>query len=104
MLVTPFPPQSLENTLALQIFNKEAARRGLSDRVDLRFREDLLHAKTALLDGEFLIAGSQNLHYGEYGDGQGLAEYNFGIVDPGAIEQYRRLFEYYWEETSLLPP
>lgn len=103
ILLTPFPIQSVENVLAMEIMNTEAANRGLSDRMELRLREDLLHAKTAFLDGEFLVIGSQNLHYGAYTEGDGLAEYNIAIVDPGAFDEYRRMFEYYWEETSLPP-
>ena len=62
----------------------------------MRFFDDLLHAKNALVDGEFLIIGSQNLHHSAFGTGGGLAEYSLGTSDPEAIEQFKRMFEHYW--------
>ncbi len=97
MLLTPFPMQNFDNNIAMGIFNAEAVLRGVDDRVELRWFDDLLHAKTALIDEEFLIVGSQNLHYSAFGEGGGLSEYNIGTSDPDAIEQFQKMFEYYWE-------
>ncbi len=97
VLLTPFPIQNIDNNIAMGIFNAEAVLRGVDDRVELRWFDDLLHAKTALIDEEFLIVGSQNLHYSAFGEGGGLSEYNIGTSDPDAIEQFQKMFEYYWE-------
>ena len=97
ILLMPYPIQSVENVIAMEIFSTEARSRGLEDRVELRFFDDLLHAKSALVDGAFLIIGSQNLHHSAFGTGKGLAEYSLGTSDPAAIAQFRRMFEHYWE-------
>ncbi len=97
VLLTPFPIQNIDNNIAMEIFNAEAVLRGVDDRVELRWFDDLLHAKTAFIDDEFLIVGSQNLHYSAFGKGGGLSEYNIGTSDPDAIEQFQKMFEYFWE-------
>jgi len=48
-----------------------------------------------LVDDEFLVAGSQNFRYSAYGD-SGLTEFNIAIDDSQA------LFEYYWEQGTLM--
>ena len=65
--------------------------------VEVRKFPGELHAKTALIDEEFLIIGSQNYNYSAFGDGDGLAEYSFGTNDAEAIEDYLKMFEYYWD-------
>ena len=97
ILLTPYPIQIVENIIASDILLKEANARGVSDQVEVRYFSDLLHAKTALIDEEFLIVGSQNLHHSAFGEGEGLSEYNLGTSDPEAIAQYQRWFESYWE-------
>jgi phosphatidylserine/phosphatidylglycerophosphate/cardiolipin synthase-like enzyme len=97
ILLTPYPIQIVENIIASQILLQEADARGLSDRVEVRYFSDLLHAKNALIDEEFLIVGSQNLHHSAFGEGEGLSEYNLGTSDPEAIAQFQRMFEYYWD-------
>jgi len=101
ILLSPYPIQNVENMIAMEIFNQEAAARGLSDRVEIRWFDDLLHAKNALIDEEFLIVGSQNLHHSAFGEGTGLSEYNIGTSDPDAIEQFQKMFEYFWERGAL---
>ncbi len=101
IVVTPYPSQHFENIIAIKIFIEEAARRGLSDRVEFRLLEDLLHSKSALIDGEFLIIGSQNLHWSAFGVDKGLSEYNLGVGDPDAAEQYRSFFEHLWERATV---
>lgn len=97
ILLSPYPIQNVENLIAMEIFNQEAAARGISDRVEIRWFDDLLHTKNALIDEEFLIIGSQNLHHSAFGEGGGLSEYNIGTSDPDAIEQFQKMFEYFWE-------
>jgi len=99
IVLTPYPSQSIENVIAMEIFNKEAVERDIARRVEIRMFEDLLHTKSALIDGEFLIVGSQNLHWSAYGVDNGLSEYSLGIGDPGAAEQYQDFFDYLWERS-----
>ncbi|MFA9406229.1 MAG: phospholipase D-like domain-containing protein [Anaerolineales bacterium] len=97
ILLSPYPIQNVENLIAMEIFNQEAAARGISDRVEIRWFDDLLHTKNALIDEEFLIIGSQNLHHSAFGEGTGLSEYNIGTSDPDAIVQFQKMFDYFWE-------
>ncbi|UCG23832.1 MAG: hypothetical protein JSW55_17115, partial [Chloroflexota bacterium] len=96
ILLTPYPIQSVENVIAMEIFNKDAAERGLARRVEIRMLDDLLHSKSVLIDGEFVVVGSQNLHWSAFGKDNGLSEYSLGAADPGAAEQYQRFFDYLW--------
>jgi cardiolipin synthase len=100
LLLTPYPSQNIENVIAAEIFLQEAADRGLADQVELRFFDTFLHSKSALIEDEFLIMGSQNLHYSAFERGEGLAEYNLGTSDPMAVEQYKRMYEYYWDRSE----
>ncbi len=99
IVLTPYPIQSVENVIAMEIMNKEAAERGLSRTVEIRMLDDLLHSKSAMIDGEFVIVGSQNLHWSAYGEGNGLSEYSLGVDDPGAGEQYKRFFDFLWDRS-----
>lgn len=101
ILLTPYPSQNIENVVAAEIFLQEAADRGLTEQVELRFFDAFLHSKSALIEGEFLIMGSQNLHYSAFERGEGLAEYNLGTSDPMATDQYRRMYEYYWDRSEI---
>jgi hypothetical protein len=96
IILTPYPIQSVENVIAMEIFNKEAAARGIADRVEIRLYDDLLHSKSALIDGDLVIIGSQNLHWSGIGPGVGLNEYNLGVGDADAAEEYRLFFDYIW--------
>jgi cardiolipin synthase len=49
-----------------------------------------------LIYDEFLVVGSQNLHYSAFGGGA-LTEYSLGVTDPQAIEDYQRMFDYMWD-------
>ena len=81
----------------MEIFNQEAAERGLGQSVEIRMLDDLLHSKSALIDGDFVIVGSQNLHWSAFGPDNGLSEYSLGAADPAAAGQYQRFFDYLWE-------
>ncbi|UCG23122.1 MAG: hypothetical protein JSW55_13280 [Chloroflexota bacterium] len=97
ILLTPYPTQNIENIIAMEIFNHELAERGLGRNVEIRMYDHLLHSKSALIDGEFVIVGSQNLHWSAFGEENGLNEYNLGVGDQAAADQYRRFFDYMWE-------
>jgi cardiolipin synthase len=93
----------VEATIGMRIFLDEAARRGVSDRIELRFFNGWMHFKSVLVDDQFLVVGSQNFHYSAFGKNTGLAEYNLGTDDPQAIEDYKRFFEYQWERAVPVP-
>ena len=69
---------------------------GLADKVQIRYKDGYIHAKTVLIDDELLVVGSQNLHAGAFGDG-GLTEYSIAVDNPQAIEEYKAYFEHYWD-------
>ena len=86
----------LENRAAIQVLTDELKKRGLEDFVEIRFFNGRVHAKTALIDQELLIVGSQNFHYSSWGDG-GLNEFGVATDDPEAIALYQKMFDYHWE-------
>lgn len=86
----------MENRVGLKILQDELDRLGISDRVDVRFFDGRLHAKSVLIDKQLLIIGSQNLHYSSFGEG-GLLEFNAATTAPEAIETYQKMFDYYWQ-------
>jgi cardiolipin synthase len=100
LIIYPQPLNGIENAVANDALLNELENRGLRDQVEIRFLEELMHYKTALIDDEFLIVGSQNFHYSAYGKGNGLSEYSLGTDDPQAIEDYQRLFDYKWERST----
>lgn len=87
----------IENRVAIQVFANELKKRGLEDFVEFRFFNGRVHAKTALIDQELLIVGSQNFHYSSWGE-RGLNEYSVATDDPEAIALYQKMFDYYWEQ------
>ena len=72
-------------------------KRGLEDLVEIRFIDGRVHMKSTLIDQEFLIVSSQNFHYSYFGE-KGLLEFVVGSDDPGAIETYLNMFDYFWEQ------
>ncbi len=87
----------LENRVAGNVLQAELERRGLGDRVELRFYNGKLHAKSTLIDARMLIIGSMNMHYSSWGE-KGLTEYALATNAPEAIEEYQALFETKWAE------
>jgi len=87
----------LENRVAGNVLLGELERRGLSDRVELRFYHGKLHAKSTLIDDQLLIIGSMNMHYSSWG-AEGLTEYSLATNTPAAIAEYQALFETKWAE------
>lgn len=88
----------LENRVTAMILYPELVKRGLEDRVELRFFDGRVHAKSGLIDDTLLIIGSQNFQYSAWGQGGGLGENMITTNDPEAIAEYRTLFETKWEE------
>jgi cardiolipin synthase len=99
LILNPLPLNGIEAAVAYDVFIHELENRGLRDQVEIRFfDEGPVHYKTTLIDDEFLVVGSQNFHYSAYGQGTGLSEYSLGTNDLKAIEDYRQLFDYQWEQ------
>jgi phosphatidylserine/phosphatidylglycerophosphate/cardiolipin synthase-like enzyme len=87
----------LENRVGLDILEKELDRRGLNDLVEVRFFDGRVHMKTALVDRQLLIVGSQNFHYSSFSEG-GLLEFGAATEDEAAIQSYEEMFAYYWAQ------
>ena len=88
----------LENRVTAMLLYPELVRLGLEDRVELRFFNGRTHSKSALIDDAILIIGSQNFQYSAWGKGGGLGENMITTSDPGAIAEYKTLFETNWAE------
>lgn len=86
----------LENRVGVNVLMTELERLGYSDRVDVRFYDGKLHAKSTLIDDSLLIIGSQNMHYSAWGVG-GLTEHSLTTNAPVAIDEYKTMFETKWE-------
>ncbi len=104
VLTTDVNMNGIENSVAIETFRKELARRGLSDLAEFRYYTGRMHTKAFVVDGQFLVVGSQNFHYSAWGDGSGLVEYNLATDSPAAIADFRRAFDYYWKQgTPAIP-
>jgi phosphatidylserine/phosphatidylglycerophosphate/cardiolipin synthase-like enzyme len=88
----------LENRVGIDMLEKELARLGLSDLVEVRFFNGRVHMKSALIDGQLLFVGSQNFHYSSFSPG-GLLEFVTATDSQRAIEEYQKMFEYYWQQS-----
>jgi cardiolipin synthase len=97
VLTTDVNMNGIENSVAIETFRKELARRGLSDLAEFRYYTGRMHAKAFLVDDQFLVVGSQNFHYSAWGDDRGLVEYNLATNSPAGASDFRRAFEYYWQ-------
>jgi phosphatidylserine/phosphatidylglycerophosphate/cardiolipin synthase-like enzyme len=86
----------LENRVGIGILNSELARLGLEDSVEVRFFDGRVHMKSALIDRQLLIVGSQNFHYSSFSSG-GLLEFVAATESEAAIQTYEEMFEYYWQ-------
>jgi phosphatidylserine/phosphatidylglycerophosphate/cardiolipin synthase-like enzyme len=86
----------IENRIGYQILMGELERNGLSDYLELRYFDGRLHTKSALIDQQLLIVGSQNLHYSSFGEA-GLLEFGAATESSQAIQNYQAMFNYYWE-------
>jgi phosphatidylserine/phosphatidylglycerophosphate/cardiolipin synthase-like enzyme len=88
----------LENRVGIDMLDKELARLGLSDLVEVRFFNGRVHMKTALIDQQLLLVGSQNFHYSSFSPG-GLLEFVAATDSKTAISEYEKMFEYYWAQS-----
>ncbi len=103
ILITPHPFEGIESLLAISILRDELTSAGVVHLVEVRFFEGGMHPKANLIDNQFLIIGSQNFHYSAFGEGTGLNEYSLGVSDPRAIEDFKRVYDYYWERSTIPP-
>jgi cardiolipin synthase len=69
---------------------------GLEDHVEIRFYNGPMHPRAVLIDDEFLIVGSQNLHYSAFDTTWGLTEHSIGTEDEQAIADFERIFAVEW--------
>lgn len=103
-LLLDYDPLLQAETLALlRGFQAELAPLGLQDHVQARWYGTAggLHIKAALIDGQMLTVGSQNLHYSSFGP-LGLGEYTLATSDAGAIDEYRRMFAFEWARARTI--
>ncbi|EYB68333.1 Phospholipase D-like domain protein [Deinococcus phoenicis] len=103
-LLLDYDPVLQAETLAfLRGLRAELAPLGLADHVQARWYGTAggLHTKAALIDGQMLMVGSQNLHHSSFGR-LGLGEYSLATSDPGAAEEYRRMFAFEWARAGAI--
>jgi phosphatidylserine/phosphatidylglycerophosphate/cardiolipin synthase-like enzyme len=91
----------LENEPNIEIFYKEAAKRGLLDQLEIRIFNGRVHTKSAMIDKQLLFVGSQNFHYSSIAGG-GVNEFVIATDDPDALAIYTDMFEYYWQQAIPL--
>jgi phosphatidylserine/phosphatidylglycerophosphate/cardiolipin synthase-like enzyme len=102
VMIKSAPIDGVESGVHLAVLKDALEKRGISDQVEVRLFDGPMHPKATLIDGEFLIVGSQNFHYSAFGEGIGLAEYSLGVEDEEAVEDFQRLFEYHWEQATAV--
>ena len=88
----------LENRVGIDMLQKKLASLGLSDLAEVRFFDGRVHMKTALIDQQMLFVGSQNFHYSSFSPG-GLLEFVAATDLRTAIDEYQKMFEYYWQQS-----
>ena len=106
ILIKGAPIDGVESAVALAIFKEEIEKRGLQDKIEVRYFDGPMHYKSINIDDELVIVGSQNFHYSANQPLSGLAEYNLGVLDAEAVSDYKSLFEYHWEQgapTEITP-
>ena len=94
LLVKPGPAEGVENVVAIDALVERLSELGLGERFEIRLFYGPVHTKSALIDDQVLIVGSQNLHYSAFGTGGGLTEYSFAVEDPQATADFVAIFEY----------
>ncbi len=96
VLIEGAPIEGVENNVAVAAFEAALRQKGLEDHLEIRYFDGATHSKAALIDDELLIVGSQNFHYSAWGK-SGLTEYNLAWDDPEAVDDFKRMYEYYWD-------
>jgi phosphatidylserine/phosphatidylglycerophosphate/cardiolipin synthase-like enzyme len=76
------------NQVTVRVIVEESNSNGMENRIAIDVFE---------IDQEFLVVGSQNLHYSSWGE-RGLLEYGVATDDPEAVNQYQKMFDHYWEQ------
>ncbi|WP_229780654.1 phospholipase D-like domain-containing protein [Deinococcus malanensis] len=103
-LVVDYDPVLQLETLAF-LAGAQAALKplGLQHHVQARWSgtDGGLHSKAALIDGQMLTVGSQNLHFSSFGD-RGLNEYTLATSDPAALAAAQRTFDFEWGRSRPL--
>jgi phosphatidylserine/phosphatidylglycerophosphate/cardiolipin synthase-like enzyme len=99
IIIKPSPFEGIENTVAIDALSESLQELGLEDQFEVRFYEQDMHPKVALIDNQLLIVGSQNFHYSAFGTGAGLNEYSFAVEDPQAAEDFSRAYEFIWQQS-----
>jgi len=84
--------------VGIEMIEKKLASLGLSNLVEVRFFNGRVHMKSALIDQQVLIVGSQNFHYSSFSPG-GLLEFVATTDSETAIKEYEKMFEYYWQQS-----
>ncbi|WP_219722135.1 phospholipase D-like domain-containing protein [Deinococcus planocerae] len=103
-LLLDYDPLLQAETLALlRGLRAELAPLGLADHVQARWYGPAggVHTKAALIDGELLTVGSQNLHHSAFGP-LGLGEYTLATNDPGARGEFGRMFAFEWARAQAI--
>ncbi|ACO46548.1 conserved hypothetical protein; putative membrane protein [Deinococcus deserti VCD115] len=90
----------LENRIGVAGLQRLLDKRGLGNRLQVRWFPGPLHAKTMLLDGRMLVVGSQNLHYSSW-EARGLNEYSLATTAPAAAAGYAREFAFFWQQAPV---
>jgi len=96
LIVKAAPFEGIENAVALNALHTELKALGINDNFEIRYFNGDVHPKSALIDDQILIIGSQNFHYSAYGDNAGLNEYSMAVENENAINDYKAAFEYQW--------
>lgn len=104
VLTTDVNMNGIENSVAIETFRRELARRGLEHLAEFRYYDGRMHTKAFLVDDAFLVVGSQNFHYSAWGEDRGLVEYNLATNAPEAIQQFQDSFAYYWAHSRPVVP
>ncbi|WP_240730756.1 phospholipase D-like domain-containing protein [Deinococcus sp. S9] len=103
LLLDDDPLLQAETLSFLRGLRAELAPLGLADHVQARWYGTAggLHAKAALIDGQMLTVGSQNLHHSSFGR-LGLGAYTLATSAPAAIAEYRRMFAFEWGRAGVI--
>ena len=87
----------LENRMAFNWLRNELETYGKTDNVKFKFYNGKMHDKSALIDNELLIIGSQNFHWSAWGT-PSLTEYNIATDDREAVADFSSEFEHQWQK------
>jgi cardiolipin synthase len=97
ILLEPSAFNGFENRIGISWFLGEVAEAGMLDNVEIKWFDGKMHDKAFLVDGEFLVVGSQNFHYSAWGS-PSLTEYNISTEDSDAIADFLSEFEFQWDQ------